>query len=326
MADILGGAFSLGTSIINNYAEDKRAQIQREWNEDMMNLQHQWDLEMFDKTNQYNSPGAQLQRLRDAGLNPLYFGLDGSSANSIQNAQPLGYERASSPGLANPYEAALKSDLQIAQLNNINQDTALKGNQTLSEVERRLNLQKERDLMNSKIDYYKQTANLTQKEAEKLDTYAKYADQIYQAMIDKDQAYIDLTKSQKDRIEKLLPGEIELQHMTVEDFKKKWKKWNAEIDHLAKQDTLLAKQARYYLVSLLSNGAFGTGISAINSLVLDLIEEDPDLTPKEREKIKEGIARGFNMSSKSKGRFFQDLSDSYNVPDNYLGPAFGNTY
>lgn len=300
---LLKAGGSIATSIINNKYEDQRAREQRDWSEAQTEKQYQHDLDMWNMTNEYNAPGAQLQRMRDAGLNPLYQGLDGSSASSISAPQPLGYERASNPtGIANPVEAFLSGSLDRAKIDNLNSDTAKKNNENITETERRQNIVKEREGLEHRIQLYKDAHKLNDKEIEKLDKYLEYADDMYASLIAKDQAYVDLSNTQKDRIEKLLPGETVLQYYTIQDYSEKWKYWQKQIDHIVHQDNLLAKQAKYYLVSLLTNGAFGTGVSAVNGLVLDMIEEDPDLTSSEREKVKDGISRGFNMSHKSKDR------------------------
>ena len=87
-------------------ANKQAATEQMEWTERMMDKQNEWSLNMWNKTNEYNSPSAQFQRLKDAGLNPLYYGLDGSSAQAFQSAQPLSYERANIENRPNPIEVA----------------------------------------------------------------------------------------------------------------------------------------------------------------------------------------------------------------------------
>lgn len=84
----------------------------------MMDKQNAWSLGMWNRTNQYNSPVAQKQRLLDAGLNPLYYGLDGSSANGLESAQALGYQQAGI-NVENPLQGAL---LQ-AQIENVQANT-----------------------------------------------------------------------------------------------------------------------------------------------------------------------------------------------------------
>lgn len=99
-------------------SNEKSAEEQRDWSERMMQQQNEWSLNMWNKTNEYNAPEAQIQRLRDAGLNPLYYGLDGSSAKAFESAQPLAYERANVGNMANPISVGLDSYAQMKTLEN----------------------------------------------------------------------------------------------------------------------------------------------------------------------------------------------------------------
>lgn len=49
--------------------------------------QNEWNLNMWNKQNEYNSPSAQRRRLEEAGLNPMYYGLEGNgNAQQLQSA------------------------------------------------------------------------------------------------------------------------------------------------------------------------------------------------------------------------------------------------
>lgn len=81
----------------------------------MQDKQNAWSLEQWNRTNEYNSPVEQVKRIREAGLNPMYYGLDGSSASSFESAQALGYDRASTSGMSNPIQAGLDAMIQNQQ-------------------------------------------------------------------------------------------------------------------------------------------------------------------------------------------------------------------
>ena len=91
---------------------------QMRWTEEMMNKQNAFSLDMWNKTNEYNAPEAQVQRLINAGLNPLYYGLDGSSAKSFESAQPLAYERANIDNRPNPIAVQASTYAQLKTLEN----------------------------------------------------------------------------------------------------------------------------------------------------------------------------------------------------------------
>lgn len=114
--------------------ETAEAEKQRQWNEQMQDKANAWNLDMWNRTNDYNAPSEQIKRMREAGLNPLFYGLDGSSASSVQSAQALGYDRASVSSFDNPLTAgvagasqalSLKKDIELknAQLDKLQQDT-----------------------------------------------------------------------------------------------------------------------------------------------------------------------------------------------------------
>lgn len=113
---LISGVLGLAGQIYQNEYNKNRAAEERQWSEDMMAKQNAWSLDMWNRTNEYNSPSAQVQRLREAGLNPMYYGLDGSSANSFESAAPLGYERANMDNVVNPMVQGLQSAASIAQI------------------------------------------------------------------------------------------------------------------------------------------------------------------------------------------------------------------
>lgn len=288
-ATVIGaGTSAVAQSSLNKKTREfnkEEAEKQRLWSEKMYNAQNAWNYEMWLKQNEYNTPEAQIQRMRDAGLNPLFYGLDGSSAGDLSSAQPLGYERADAGNQVNPFAGFGDVATKVAQIANINADTAKKEGETATEIERRNNLIKERDEMEARIKNYEASTKLTDKEREKIETYQEFAREIYQADIDAKNAAKALSESQKKRIDELLEGEKEIQKMSIEDFRKKWNYWNAQIGHMAHQDALLAKQSKYYLISLLTSGFQGTGASGVNALIMKYILSDPDLTQEEKDAI-----------------------------------------
>lgn len=128
---IVNGLFQ--NSINNKRMEFDRAEAgkQRAWNLEMWNKQANWTEEMWNKSNEYNTADAQVQRLRDAGLNPLYYGVDGVAAQPMSSPQVLGYERAQAGNLLNPYNGGIANvmnslkDVQLkdAQIDKLKQDS-----------------------------------------------------------------------------------------------------------------------------------------------------------------------------------------------------------
>lgn len=129
---IVNGLFQSGINKKQREFEAGQAFQQREWNEKMFQKQNDFNLEMWQLNNEYNSPEKQVQRMREAGLNPLFYGLDGSSASAVQSAQLLGYDRASLPNLKNPYNGGLSNivssmkdvELKNAQIDKLKEDSS----------------------------------------------------------------------------------------------------------------------------------------------------------------------------------------------------------
>ena len=125
---IIGAAGSIGGATINGVASGKmnrraekfnreEAAAQRAFSEAQTAKQNAWNEQMWAKATEYDSPVNQVARLREAGLNPLYYGLDGNASQSAPSAaQPLGYERAQAPAYANPVGAGIEAAYQIAQI------------------------------------------------------------------------------------------------------------------------------------------------------------------------------------------------------------------
>jgi hypothetical protein len=80
-AAILAGSQLLGQGV-NAYAQGKMNKKTREWNEKMYNQQREHALADWRMQNEYNSPSAQMARLKAAGLNPNLVYKGGADAVS----------------------------------------------------------------------------------------------------------------------------------------------------------------------------------------------------------------------------------------------------
>lgn len=113
------GASGVAQSKLNKKTREfnrEEAEKQRQWSEGMVAQQNAWNMELWNKENAYNSPAAQVERLREAGLNPLFYGLDGTgNASQLQSAQPLAYQRAEVGSQVNPISTGISAIGQLAQ-------------------------------------------------------------------------------------------------------------------------------------------------------------------------------------------------------------------
>lgn len=112
--DPLTIAASVGNTAFNQYQQNRAFKKNKEW----------WN-ERFDKTNAYNSPAQQAARLRDAGLNKamMYGGGQGGGQATSQSTE----------GYTAPESNLDQLSLMSTQVENLNADTKLKKQQSITE-------------------------------------------------------------------------------------------------------------------------------------------------------------------------------------------------
>lgn len=204
--------------------EREEAATQRDWNEKMWNAQNDWNLAQWNRENEYNSPIEQVQRLRDAGLNPLFYGLDGSSASSMSSAQPLGYERASTPNLGNPGAPWSDAAMKIAQIANVQAQTEKTKSETKA-IDSKLPF--EVDSLRAQI----RQSNLS---SDAQETLNKYIDQQQEAEL----RVKDATAAQADAMVQKAAAEIEKMDYEKTTMYISWLETNERILNLQKQREL----------------------------------------------------------------------------------------
>lgn len=88
LKDFLGAGASVGSSVISNLFNIGQAKKERNFQKEMASSNYQHDIDMWNKANEYNAPQAQMQRLKEAGLNPnLAYG-SGSVAGNTSTQTP----------------------------------------------------------------------------------------------------------------------------------------------------------------------------------------------------------------------------------------------
>lgn len=125
---ILGGAFNLGTTILNNQLASERAEADRyanfQYNEMAANSADKRTRELYEDL---YSPKAKLEQLKDAGLSPsLMYGGQGLSGQSVSGAMGSGSHGLQTTFL--PFDP-----MAIAQISKINAETKLIQEQTKTE-------------------------------------------------------------------------------------------------------------------------------------------------------------------------------------------------
>lgn len=240
------------------------SQNQRMWNEDMMRLQHQWDLEMWNKTNEYNKPVNQIKRMQEAGLNPLYYGLDGSSAQGLQNAQPLGYQIPNMSAFQNPSIVGLQAEQARANIENTRADTALKSNQTESEIARKEQIMAETDKVRQSIENMIAEKELTTEQVNELRKAISWMDRLNSVAVASASAQTSFTKEQEARMKALVPKELLKTDAEISEINKGMEEMDTRIKKMVKETELTEEDIYWYTLTHMDSGILGTGFSVKN--------------------------------------------------------------
>lgn len=244
---VLGGALNLfGLKKKNNQnlqiaretnaSNERIAQQANEYNWEMMQWQNQFNKDMWNEQNEYNSPAAQRQRLEDAGLNPLFYGLDGTgNAGALTSA-------AAQPAATGYAQMPASFDNPLGPL----ADTLTQTGLTLSEIKLK-EAQAENALRTA--DYQsslKETEDLLRNgKADLLD--GEYHLTLAQTDLTEEQkkqvtASIDNLKAQTDNLRQAIEESgARIFSMGVDNLVKVFRAWT-EKQHFDNQDKALAEQ------------------------------------------------------------------------------------
>lgn len=90
---LIGGLFQGNQSVkaqkLANESNERIARENNQWQRENMQMQNDWNIEQWNRENEYNSASAQAQRFREAGLNPylaMTGGAEAGTASSIASA------------------------------------------------------------------------------------------------------------------------------------------------------------------------------------------------------------------------------------------------
>jgi hypothetical protein len=115
LGSIAGGLLGIGSSVIQNSQNRQNVQetnrmnykinqMNNQFNERMAIQQRDWQENMWNKENAYNTASAQRQRLEEAGLNP-YLMMNGGSAGVAQSAGAGASASSSGSAVMQPFQA-----------------------------------------------------------------------------------------------------------------------------------------------------------------------------------------------------------------------------
>lgn len=150
MSDLIAAAgISAGAGVLSNlFGNSANANLNaknRAWQEKMQDKQYQYQLDFFNRSNAYNSPTAQKERLLAAGLNPdvMFSNGAGSVGNSTMPSAPSAGSPGSVPydfsGIGNSVSSAanlyFQSQLSSAQAQKATSEAKLSNIDTLTRLQ-----------------------------------------------------------------------------------------------------------------------------------------------------------------------------------------------
>lgn len=115
LSSIAGGLFGVGSSLFQNSQNRQNVretnqmnykinQMNNQFNERMAMQQRDFQENMWNKENEYNTASAQRQRLEEAGLNP-YLMMNGGSAGTAGSSGTGASASSSGPAVMQPFQA-----------------------------------------------------------------------------------------------------------------------------------------------------------------------------------------------------------------------------
>ena len=248
----IAGAVGSNASINKQLKEQKNENAStRQYNLMLARLQNKWNIEQWQRENDYNSPTAQMARFRSAGLNPnLIYGQQNTSASSPtltsgasaspQDMSPIGRKR----NFGQAVQEMLNIEMQQAQIEaikagteNTRANTAKTGEETKSlTIENMYAAAREGraiELHNMQIELGKSTLSMNSQQMENLKA------QLPEIAARIDSARQSIIESQR-RVKQMDDDE---QHKLAEDIRKN-KELDAMIEHYYYQNQALFQQAR----------------------------------------------------------------------------------
>lgn len=127
IGSIVSGLSGLFGSAIGSKRALKAQRETNALNKELAYKQNEWNLEQWQRENEYNSPENQIELLKKAGLNPNLYGGQGATAGQLVSAD-LANQEAPPPSAFNPLPAdsisnVLQGLLGIAEVKKLESET-----------------------------------------------------------------------------------------------------------------------------------------------------------------------------------------------------------
>ena len=259
--NLASGAGGFLGSIVGAIAAKGQQKREFQQQKDMLNLQNQFSLDMWQAQNAYNDPSQQMQRMINAGINPnlAAAGIAGSpnTAASIESSTAPSVNSAIAPysqAIEQSTMNALDSVLKTKQIDNVVADTKVKEEQApMVAAEKNQFIQNVENLKSEKV--------LTDYEAEKLRPYAKYADELFDMDF-----HLALEKVNK------IQGEIRQIDKQIELAEKEYEKMKQDIVESKQRVSLMEYQQQLSA----AEKRYNDSLSALNNKKLELQNQGYD--------------------------------------------------
>ena len=260
VAAAIGAAGSIASSIGASQRQKKVNQQNYAWNAAEAQKQRDFQERMWNAANVYNSPLAQMNRFKEAGLNPnLIYGQMGSTnagvpsgAKGSANAEVGQGPQIFSDAMQGFVKSAMAHNVQHAQIDNINQDTA---NKSVDNLLKLLKLDTDQVRNKYEKEVYQFNLQSAQENARKAMHEANRANTLSELEEKTLQTKIDIIAKDLEIKEAIETGK-NLENTFLE-FKARMAEQNININ-----DPLYARQIQKYLETILDI----TGINTFNRL------------------------------------------------------------
>lgn len=152
IAGMVGTIVASGLSLLGSLWSQRR-------NEQLTQSQNQWNLDMWERQNQYNLPSNQVARLKAAGFNPALIYGNGGIQNEAADAAPAAdYHNVQNPlaGLQSPIDAKTGAEIDLleAQAERLRTENAIDFGNLDVEQQRLLEFRRQVDNESKRADSY----------------------------------------------------------------------------------------------------------------------------------------------------------------------------
>lgn len=125
-AALAGGLLGIGSNLLGNRSIAKQNQLSQKFSREMYDKQFEDNIKLWNMQNAYNDPRAQMERLRNAGLNPnlVYGGSSGGAAGTAGSIastdhMPAEFRSAQFTEAASSINQYFDLAIKQAQVNNL---------------------------------------------------------------------------------------------------------------------------------------------------------------------------------------------------------------